>query len=68
MAAPKTILQIVNQAQAELGLTQSTTVVGNTADLSAPQFLALLNSAGEELRDYAEDVRQGRFPTKEHSL
>src|SRR5215467_3170199 len=55
MATPKTILQIVNAAQDELGLTRSTSLVGNTSDLSATQFLALLNSAGEELRDYAED-------------
>jgi len=55
MATPKTMLQIVNAAQDELGLQRSTSLVGNTADLSATQFLALLNSAGEELRDYAED-------------
>src|SRR5262252_3094841 len=55
MATPKTILQIINQAQSELGLVQSTSVVGNTSDLSSQQFLSLLNSAGEEIRDYAED-------------
>src|SRR5215467_4937438 len=55
MATPKTILQIVNAAQDELGLTRSTSLVGNTSDLAATQFLSLLNSAGEELRDYAED-------------
>ena len=55
MATPKTVLQIINQAQAELGLVQSTSVVGNTSDLASQQFLALLNSAGEEIRDYAED-------------
>src|SRR5215475_6606566 len=55
MATPKTILQIVNAAQDELGLTRSTSLVGNTSDLAATQFLALLNTAGEELRDYAED-------------
>ena len=54
MSTPKTLLQIVNAAQSELGLTQSTTVFGNTSDVSAQQFLSLLNSAGEELRDYAE--------------
>jgi hypothetical protein len=55
MATPKTVLQIVNAAQSELGLTQSATVVGNTGDVAAQQFLSLLNAAGEELRDYAED-------------
>jgi hypothetical protein len=55
MATPKTVLQIVNAAQAELGLQQSTSLVGNTSDLSAIQFLALLNTAGEELRDYPEE-------------
>src|SRR5215831_4653551 len=55
MATPKTILQIINQAQSELGLVQSTSIVGNTSDLSSQQFLSLLNSAGEEIRDYAED-------------
>jgi hypothetical protein len=54
-AAPRTVLQIVQAAQAELGLVQSTSLVGNTTDLSAVQFLSLLNTAGEELRDFAED-------------
>lgn len=54
MATPKTLLQIVNTAQLELGLPQSTSIVGNTSDFASQQFLALLNSAGEELRDYPE--------------
>lgn len=51
MATPKTLLQIVQAAQAELGLTQSTSVVGNTSDLIAVQMLALANESGEEIRD-----------------
>lgn len=50
----KTLLQIVNAAQQELGLPQSATVIGNT-DFTTVQMLALLNAAGEELRDTPED-------------
>lgn len=46
---PKTLLQIVNTAQAELGLPQSATVVGNT-DPTTVQMLALLNFELDELR------------------
>jgi hypothetical protein len=53
MAIPKTLLQIVNTAQAELGLPQSATVIGNT-DFTTVQMLALLNIGGEELRDHPE--------------
>jgi len=53
MAAPKTLLQIVNTAQQELGLPQSSAVIGNT-DFTTIQMLALLNAAGEELRDHPE--------------
>lgn len=55
MATPKTLLQIVNAVQSELGLPQSTSIIGNTSDFSAVQLLALCNEAGEEIRDYAED-------------
>jgi hypothetical protein len=50
----KTLLQIVNTAQQELGLPQSSTVIGNT-DFTTVQMLALLNVAGEELRDHPEE-------------
>lgn len=46
---PKTLLQLVNTAQAELGLTQSATVIGNT-DPTTVQMLALLNLELDELR------------------
>jgi hypothetical protein len=46
---PKTLLQIVNQAQGDLGLPQSTTVVGN-ADPTTTQLLNLLTGLGTELR------------------
>jgi hypothetical protein len=44
-------LAIIRQAQAELGLTQATTIVG-TLDVGTNQMLALLNSAGNELITY----------------
>jgi hypothetical protein len=44
-----TLLQIVNAAQAELGLPQSATVVGNS-DATTQQMLALANRALDELR------------------
>ena len=50
----KTLLQIVNTTEDELGLTRSTSVIGSTS-AQAIQLLALLNSAGEELRDFPED-------------
>jgi hypothetical protein len=53
MATPKTLLQIVNTAQQELGLPQSGAIIGNT-DFTVVQMLALLNVAGEELRDHPE--------------
>jgi len=52
--SPKTLLQIVNAAQNELGLTASSSVAGNTTDASAVQMLSLLNQGGEELRDTPE--------------
>lgn len=45
----RTLLQIVQAAQGELGLTQSSSVVGNTSDVTAVQMLALLQSEIEEL-------------------
>lgn len=47
--AKKTLLEIVNTAQAELGLTQSSTIIGNT-DPTTVQMLALLNLELDELR------------------
>lgn len=52
--AVKTLLEIVNAAQSELGLPNSTTIIGNT-DPAARQMLALLNAVGEDLRDTPED-------------
>ena len=46
---PLTLLQMVNAAQAELGLPQSDTVVGNT-DPTTVQMLALANRTIDELR------------------
>ena len=51
---PRTLLQIVNAVQQELGLPQSSAVIGAT-DFTTIQMLALLNMAGEELRDYPEE-------------
>ena len=45
----QTLLQIINSAQAELGLPQSATVVGNT-DPTTVQMLALSNRVLDELR------------------
>lgn len=51
MAQPmRTLLQIVNAAQAELGLPQSSTVIGNS-DFTTVQMLGLLQLAIEDLRD-----------------
>lgn len=46
---PLTLLQMVNMAQAELGLPQSSTVVGNT-DPTTVQMFALSNRVLDELR------------------
>jgi hypothetical protein len=46
---PLTLLQIIRQAQAELGLPQSPTVAGNT-DPTTVQMLALSNRTIDELR------------------
>jgi hypothetical protein len=52
--APRTLLQICNAVQQELGLPASTSVVGNSTDFAAIQLLALANMAGEEIRDYPD--------------
>ena len=52
--APKTLLGIVQAAQAELGLPVAASVIGNS-DTATTQMLALLNAAGEELRDTPEE-------------
>lgn len=46
---PLTLLQMINAAQAELGLPQSVTVIGNT-DNTTMQMLALANRTLDELR------------------
>lgn len=45
----KTLLELVNTTQAELGLVQSTTVIGNS-DATTVQMLALINLELDELR------------------
>lgn len=47
---PRTVLQLVNAAQAELGLSQSSTVFGTTNDLTAVQMGALANRVLDEMR------------------
>lgn len=47
--AVRTLLQIVNQVQRELGLPPSTTVIDNTTDASAVQLLGFAQSEIEEL-------------------
>jgi hypothetical protein len=46
---PLTLLQMINQAQAELGLPQSATIIGNT-DPTTIQMYALTNRVMDELR------------------
>lgn len=46
---PLTLLQIIQKTQAELGLPQSATVIGNT-DFTTQQMLALANRVLDELR------------------
>lgn len=46
---PKTLLQIINQVQGELGLPQAASVIGN-ADPTTTQMLNLLTGLGTELR------------------
>lgn len=47
----KTLLQIIQTAQQELGLPVSSTVVGNQ-DVTTVQLFAMLNSALDEVREY----------------
>lgn len=53
-AFPRTLLQIVNEAQRELGLPVAASVIGNT-DPTTVQMLGLAQKTGEELRDIPED-------------
>lgn len=46
---PKNLLQIIQTAQAELGLPQTTTVIGNT-DVTTAQMLAFANAVLDDLR------------------
>jgi len=52
--AHRTLLQIINAVQQELGLPVSSTVIGNS-DLTTVQLLALANLCNEELRDSNDD-------------
>ncbi len=52
--AQRTVLQMINQVQQELGLPVSLSIFGNT-DPTTVQMLALLQLANEELRDVNED-------------
>jgi hypothetical protein len=45
----RTLLQIITTVQAELGLSQASSVIGNT-DITTSQMLALLNTAVDDLR------------------
>lgn len=45
-----TVLQLIQQAAAEMGVTQPTYVIGNT-NLDAVQMLALINAVGYELQN-----------------
>lgn len=47
--ANRTLKQIINTVQAELGLPQSTTIIGNTGDRTAQQLLAFAQAEIEEL-------------------
>ena len=46
----RSLLQIVQQVQGELGLPQSTAVINNSSDATATQMLAIANWEVEELR------------------
>lgn len=50
----RTVLQLINQVQQELGLPQSATVIGNT-DPTTVQLLSFLQLANEDLRDYSDE-------------
>ena len=53
-AFPRTLLGIINQAQQELGLPQSSTIIGNT-DPTTVQMLGMAQKTGEEIRDIPEE-------------
>lgn len=52
--AQRTVLQMVQQVQQELGLPISTTVFGNS-DVTTVQMLSFLQLANEELREFNDD-------------
>lgn len=52
--AQRTLLQIINIAQSELGLPQSSSIVGNTSDQTSQQMYAFANMEIEELRQRKE--------------
>ena len=52
--AQRTLLQIIQTAQLELGLPQSSSIVGNTSDQTAQQMYAYANMEVEELRQRKE--------------
>ncbi len=63
--ANSTVLQLVNQAQTEMGLAVTTTIAGNP-NLDVVQLLGLLNAVGYELqREYQwqQITKEYRFPT-----
>lgn len=63
---PSTLLQIVQMARSEMGLSSPTSVIGNQAD-DIVQTLALLNAAGNELRteyDWQKITKEYRFLTE----
>jgi hypothetical protein len=49
MAVKRTLLQLINTAQRELGLSQSTSIINNTTDLTAVQMLGFIQAEVEEL-------------------
>jgi len=54
MATPLTLLQVIQRAQAELGLPQASSVVGNS-DVTTQQMFALANRTLDELRRWKDD-------------
>ncbi len=53
--AARTLLQIINAAQQELGLPQSTTIIGNSTDATATQLLGFAQLEIEELAKRKEN-------------
>jgi hypothetical protein len=61
-----TLLQLVQQARSEMGLSSPTSVIGNQAD-DVVQTLALINAVGNELRtqyDWQKITKEYRFLTE----